>query len=241
LARHRLGRALASAAAEEGLVAQRLHLVIFDCDGTLVDSFVANHEAMVLAFRDFDRSPPPEAGLREMIGLSVAEQVVVLAPQAPPDEWLALENSYRQHRLGRADPPEPMFPGARACLEAIDRDDILMAVATAKSAKGLRATLDRHGLHRHFVNLQTGDHHPGKPHPAMVLASLAEAGVDPENALVVGDTRFDIEMAVNAGVASFGVAWGYHNTQDLTAAGAHAIAPDFETLTKMIGERFSLA
>jgi len=222
-------------------VAQCLHLVIFDCDGTLVDSFVANHESIVLAFQDFDRPPPPEAGLREMFGLSVAEQVVVLAPQAPPDECLALENSCRQHRLGLADPPEPMFPGARACLEALDRDDILMAVATAKSAKGSRAILDRHGQHRHPGNLQIGDHHPGKPHLAMVLASFSEAGVDLENALVVGDTRFDIQMAVNAGVASFGVAWGSHNTQDLTAAGAHAIAPDFATLTKMIGERFSLA
>jgi len=236
-----LGRALAAAAAEEGLVAQCLHLVIFDCDGTLVDSFVANHESIVLAFQDFDRPPPPEAGLREMFGLSVAEQVVVLAPQAPPDECLALENSCRQHRLGLADPPEPMFPGARACLEALDRDDILMAVATAKSAKGPRAILDRHGQHRHPGNLQIGDHHPGKPHLAMVLASFSEAGVDLESALVVGDTRFDIQMAVNAGVASFGVAWGSHNTQDLTAAGAHAIAPDFATLTKMIGERFSLA
>lgn len=217
----------------------QLRLVIFDCDGTLVDSFVAIHEAMVAAFRDFARPPPPEPDLRGMIGLSVAQQVAVLAPQASPEERLALENGYRQHRLGRADPPEPLFPGARSCLEALDRDDILMAVATAKGAKGLRATLDRHGLHRHFVNLQTGDHHPGKPHPAMVLASLAEAGVDPENALVVGDTRFDIEMAVNAGVAPLGVAWGYHDAQDLTRAGALAVAPDFAALTEMISERFS--
>ena len=217
----------------------QLRLVVFDCDGTLVDSFVAIYEAMVAALRDFGRPPPPEAVLRGMIGLSVAEQVAVLAPQAPMEERLALENSYRQHRLGRVDPPEPMFPGARACLEALDRDDILMAVATAKGAKGLRATLDRHGLHRHFVNLQTGDQHPGKPHPAMVLASLAEAGVDAKNALVVGDTRFDIEMAVNARVTPFGVAWGYHDAQDLTRAGAQVIAPDFATLTKMISERFS--
>lgn len=220
---------------------QRLHLVIFDYDGTLVDSFVANHEAMVLAFKNFENPPPPEVNLCEMMGLPVAEQVVVLAPEARPDEWLALENSYRQHRLGRVDPPEPMFPGARACLDALNRDGILMAVATVKSAKGLRATLDRHGLHRHFVTQQTGDHHPGKQNPAMVLASLAEAGVDPENALVVGDTRFDMEMAVDAGVASFGAAWGYHNTQDLMAAGALAIAPDFTTLTEMISERFSPA
>jgi phosphoglycolate phosphatase len=174
-----------------------------------------------------------------MIGLSVAEQVAELAPQATSDDQLALENGYRQHRLGPADPPEPLFPGARDCLKALDRADILMAVATAKGAKGLRATLDRHDLHRHFVNLQTGDRHPGKPNPGMVLASLSEAGVDPENAIVVGDTRFDIEMAVNAGVAPFGVAWGYHEAQDLTKAGALAIAPDFATLTKMISERFS--
>ena len=218
---------------------QRLHLVIFDCDGTLIDSFVANHEAMALAFQNFERSPPLEVDLREMIGLSVAEQVVALVPEARLDEWLAIENSYRPHRLGGADLPEPMFAGACVCLEALHRDGILMAVATAKSARGLRTTFDRHDLHRHFVNLQTGDHHLGKPNPAMVLASLAQAGVDPENALVFGDTRFDIEMAVNAEVASFGTAWVYHNTQDLMAVGAQAIAPDFTRLTKMIRERFS--
>lgn len=216
-----------------------LRLAIFDCDGTLVDSFVAIHEAMAAAFRDFGLAPPAQVALRGMIGLSVAEQVAVLAADPPPDLQMALENGYRRHRLSRVDPLEPLFPGAQACLSTLDREGILMAVATAKSSKGLRATLDRHGLHRHFVNLQTGDHHPGKPNPAMVLTSLAEAGVDAENALVVGDTRYDIEMAVNAGVTAIGVAWGYHDPQSLTAAGAHVIAPDFSTLTTMIVDRFS--
>jgi phosphoglycolate phosphatase len=216
-----------------------LRLVIFDCDGTLVDSFIAIHEAMVAAFRDFALPPPPEDMLRKMIGLSVGEQVAVLAPAADPDQRAAIENGYRRHRLSRTDPPEPLFPGARACLETLDQRGHLLSVATAKSAKGLLATLDRHRLHRYFINVQTGDHHPGKPHPSMVLTSLAQAGVDPENALVVGDTRFDIEMAVNAGVTPIGVAWGYHDDHDLKAAGAMAIAPSFAALTTMIADRFA--
>lgn len=215
-----------------------LRLAIFDCDGTLVDSLVAIHEAMVAAFRDHGLAAPSEATLRGMIGLSVAEQIVVLAPGAPPDVRVALEDGYRFHRLSRRDPPEPMFPGARDCLETLDRAGILMSVATAKSSKGLFATLERHDLRQFFVNLQTGDRHPGKPNPSMVLASLAEAGVDPENAVVIGDTRFDIEMAVNAGVTPIGVAWGYHEPQSLLSAGAQEIAPDFSALTRKILDRF---
>ncbi len=142
-----------------------LRLAIFDCDGTLVDSLVAIHEAMVAAFRDHGLAAPSEATLRGMIGLSVAEQIVVLAPGDPPDVRVALEDGYRFHRLSRRGPPEPMFPGARDCLETIDRAGILMSVATAKSSKGLFATLERHDLRQFFVNLQTGDRHPGKPNP----------------------------------------------------------------------------
>lgn len=216
-----------------------LRLAIFDCDGTLVDSFPAIHEAMTAAFRDFGLSAPPADRLRAMIGLSVAEQVATLAPTADHDQRLALENGYRQHRLGRRNPHEPLFPGERRCLEALDADETLMAVATAKGTKGLRATLDLHGMAHFFVNLQTGDRHPGKPNPSMVLTALAEAGVDPRHAVVVGDTRFDIEMAVNAGVTPIGVQWGYHDPDDLVAAGAADIATNFSHLTDLIRDRFA--
>lgn len=215
-----------------------LCLAIFDCDGTLVDSFPAIHEAMTAAFRDFGLSPPPADRLRSMIGLSVAEQVATFAPKANHDQQLALESGYRQHRLGRKNLHEPLFPGARRCLEALDAADILLAVATAKSGKGLRATLDLHDMGGFFVNLQTGDRHPGKPNPSMVLTALAEAGVDPAHAVVVGDTRFDIEMAVNAGVTPIGVGWGYHDPGALVAAGAVDIAASFPHLTGLIQDRF---
>ncbi|MDA0369143.1 MAG: HAD-IA family hydrolase [Proteobacteria bacterium] len=219
------------------MTTSELRLVIFDCDGTLVDSFAAIHEAMAAAFRDFGLPAPAPDRLRAMIGLSVAEQVMVLAPDADADLRLALENGYRRHRLGRHDPHEPLFPGARACLEALDRREILMAVATAKSAKGLRATLDLHGLGHFFANLQSGDRHPGKPNPAMVLTALAETGVAPASALLVGDTRYDVEMAVNAGVTPIGVGWGYHAAEELAAAGAITVVPSFAALTEMIIER----
>jgi len=216
-----------------------LRLVIFDCDGTLVDSFAAILEAMVAAFRDFGLPAPAPDRLRAMIGLPVAEQVMSLAPDADSDLRLALENGYRRHRLGRHDSNEPLYPGARVCLEALGRQGILMAMATAKSAKGLRATLDLHRLGPFFVNLQSGDRHPGKPNPAMVLTALAETGVESASALMVGDTRYDIEMAVNAGVTPIGVGWGYHAAEELAAAGAIAVAPSFPALTEMIIERMS--
>lgn len=216
-----------------------LRLVIFDCDGTLVDSFAAIYEAMAAAFRDFGMLPPAEARLRAMIGLPVSRQVAKLLPDAGAEQWQALENAYRRHRTEKENPHEPMFPGARDCLDALDEAGILMAVATAKGMRGLSITLDLHRLRRYFVSLQTGDANPGKPNPGMVLNALRETGVDAARALVVGDTRFDIEMAINAGVTPVGVRWGYHGVEELADAGAAHIAADFPGLTETLLERLA--
>ncbi len=216
-----------------------LCLVIFDCDGTLVDSFAAIYDAMAASFRDAGRPAPPEGALRAMIGLPVAHQVATLAPDAGPDQRLALENGYRMHRATEQNPHEPLFPGARACLDALEAAGILMAVATTKGARGLGVTLELHDLHRYFVSLQTGDRHPSKPAPGMVFAALRESGVSAKRAILVGDTRFDIEMAINASVTPVGVSWGYHDVGDLSAAGATHVATDFADLSRFLLERLS--
>jgi len=216
-----------------------LSLVIFDCDGTLVDSFAAIYAAMAASFRDVGLPVPEESALRGMIGLPVAHQVATLAPDQAPDILQGLEDGYRRHRLGETHPHEPLFPGVRESLEALDAAGILMAVATTKSARGLDMTLDLHDLRRFFVSLQTGDRHPSKPAPGMILTALAETGATAERTVMVGDTRFDIEMAINAGVTPVGVAWGYHGVEELTAAGADTIAPDVAVLTRVLLERLS--
>ena len=109
-------------------------------------------------------------------------------------------------------------------LDALEADGWLLAVATGKSDRGLRHCLEQHDLHARFVSLQTADRHPSKPHPSMVEQAIADAGAAPETTIVVGDTSFDMAMAIAAGAAGIGAAWGYHDAQELIEAGATAIA-----------------
>ena len=119
---------------------------------------------------------------------------------------------------------EPLFEGVLELLDALEADGWLLAVATGKSDRGLKHCLEQHGLHARFVSLQTADRHPSKPHPSMVDQAIADAGAAPATTFVVGDTSFDMAMAVAAGAAAIGAAWGYHEARELIAAGAIAIA-----------------
>jgi phosphoglycolate phosphatase len=119
---------------------------------------------------------------------------------------------------------EPLFDGVLELLDALEHDGWLLAVATGKSDRGLKHCLESHGIHARFVSLQTADRHPSKPHPSMVSQAIADGGASPETSIVVGDTSFDMAMAVNAGAAGVGAAWGYHDAEELLAAGAVAVA-----------------
>jgi phosphoglycolate phosphatase len=108
-------------------------------------------------------------------------------------------------------------------------------VATGKSDRGLKGCLVNHGVFDLFVTLQTADRHPSKPHPAMLHAAMAEAGAAPAETVVIGDTAYDIEMASAAGVRALGVAWGYHEAEELLAAGAEAVAQTAAELEELLG------
>jgi phosphoglycolate phosphatase len=119
---------------------------------------------------------------------------------------------------------EPLFDGMGALIEQLAGHGWMLGVATGKSDRGLDLILTAHGLKHHFVTLQTADRHPSKPHPSMIEAAIAEAGADPARTVMIGDTSYDILMAVNAGVRAIGVGWGYHPADELVAAGAHGVA-----------------
>ena len=130
----------------------------------------------------------------------------------------------------------PLYPGARAVLEALAaRGGVALGVATGKSRRGLRHVFDAHDLHGFFVTRQTADDHPSKPHPSMIHAALAEAGVQAADAVMVGDTSFDIDMGRAAGVRTVGVRWGYHPAPAL--AHADALIDDFGALPGVL-DRF---
>jgi phosphoglycolate phosphatase len=113
-----------------------------------------------------------------------------------------------------------------------------LAVATGKSRRGLDATLARHGLEGRFMALKTADDGPGKPNPHMLLDAMAETGVTPDSTVMIGDTVFDIEMASNAQVRSIGVSWGYHDPDELRAAGAAGVIDEFGELADMTAMLF---
>lgn len=212
-------------------------LIVFDCDGTLVDSQAAICSSMDAAFRFAGLPPPDRNAVRRIVGLSLPQALLTLAPDA--DETRrghALEAYKASFRSARSEGvlEEPLYPGIDALLRRLTGRGRRLGVATGKSDRGLLACLGRHGLRELFVTLQTADRHPSKPHPAMLEAALFEAGMAPGEAVMVGDTVFDIAMARAAGVRAVGVAWGYHAPAELLGAGAVGVAENAEELEALI-------
>lgn len=202
-------------------------LAIFDCDGTLVDSGATIHRALSAAFEQNGLELPPPKVSRKVIGLSLTEAMAALLPEAAPERHRDIAEDYKRafwtlRAAGEVE--EPLFDGVLELLDRLERDGWLLAVATGKSDRGLSHCLESHGIHARFVSLQTADRHPSKPHPSMVEQAVADAGASPESSVVIGDTSFDMAMAVNAGARGIGAGWGYHDADELFAAGAVAVA-----------------
>lgn len=202
-------------------------LAIFDCDGTLVDSGANIVAALHDAFGLHSLAAPEPAECRRIIGLSLVEAIAELVPDATADDHHQLALTYKEcffraRNEGRV--AEPLYDGIADLIAALEGDGWLLAVATGKSARGLAHCLGQHGITARFVSLQTSDHHPSKPHPAMALQAMADAGAAPETTVVIGDTAFDMGMARAAGTHAIGAGWGYHSADELLAGGAHGIA-----------------
>lgn len=215
-----------------------LRLAIFDCDGTLVDSQHAIVAAMRGAF-DAVRLPCPDrATCLSVVGLSLTEAMAALVPAGDAALHEAMSAHYKQafrDLRGAGEAHEPLYEGIADLLDALDAAGWLLAVATGKSDRGLRLMLEQHGLRGRFVSLQTADRHPSKPHPAMIHQALADAGVAAEQAVMIGDTSFDMLMARAANVRALGVGWGYHDAETLREAGARSVAMDSAALARHIG------
>lgn len=200
-----------------------LRLALFDCDGTLVDSQHAIVAAMEEACRTVGLTPLDAPAVRRIIGLSLPHAVAELFPDHDAALRAEIVEEYKQafHRNRSSGVHvDPLYPGILDALAALEAEGTLLGVATGKSRRGLDAVLAHHGLADRFVTLHTADDGPGKPAPDMVLRALSATGVAPAGAVMIGDTVFDIAMARNAGIASIGVAWGYHHVTDLQEAGA---------------------
>jgi phosphoglycolate phosphatase len=213
-------------------------LIIFDCDGTLIDSQHLIVEAMQRAFAGIGLACPDRAAVLDTIGLSILESMAVLAPSEPPALLARLAVAYRDRCIslrGQGGSLEPLFPGAAAFIKELARSEtFLLGLATGKSRRGVARFLAAEGLEGLFSTTQTADDAPSKPHPAMLLQAMAEAGAEPEHTLMVGDSVFDMEMARRAGVTPVAVAWGYGKASDLRRAGAKHIVRSFAELDALL-------
>ena len=214
-----------------------MKLVIFDCDGTLVDSQHNITASMAYAFGAHGLPAPARHEVLGIVGLSVPQAVAVLAGHHPPALQASIADCFRDAfapgRLERR--RDHLYPGIAELVATLGRrDDMVLGVATGKSRRGVARLLDQESWQDHFLTVQTADDHPSKPHPSMILRAMAETGAAPEATVMIGDTAFDIEMARNAGVGAIGVGWGYHATDRLASAGAHAIVGEAPHLLDVI-------
>lgn len=204
-----------------------VRLAVFDCDGTLVDGQAAVCGAMASAFSDCGLVAPPSHAIRRIVGLSLPVAIRHLAPSEAPETHEQVVTAYklaffRARTEGRV--AEPLYDGIRELLSQLHAAGWQLGVATGKSDRGLTGCLTGHTILDLFVTLQTADRHPSKPHPSMLEKAMADAGAEPANTVVIGDTVYDIEMARAAGCRAIGVAWGYHSPEELLAAGADTVA-----------------
>ncbi len=221
-----------------------MKLVIFDCDGTLVDSQHIIVAAMTQAFDAQALAPPPREQILSIVGLSLHDAMAALTPEHEPSVHHRLADAYKKafwSLRAAGDHPEELFEGARGLLERLRaRDDVLLGIATGKSRRGADYIVERHGWAELFKTVQTADDAISKPHPEMILRAIAETGARPERTLMVGDSTFDMEMAVAAGVTPVAVSWGFQPVAALQAAGARHVIESCAELTGIV-DRLAMA
>ena len=212
-------------------------LVVFDCDGTLVDSQGAIVQTVQRAFAAEGLPVPGDDEVRERVGLSLHAFVADLVGELPPVRVEALMQRYREEYVIDRDRrgADPLFAGVRELLDALLERGALLGVATGKSRRGLDAVLDAHGLRPHFVTTQSADDAPSKPHPAMVLQAIEEAGVTAARMVMVGDSVHDMGAGRAAGARAIGVSWGSHPVDRLRVTGAEKVVDDVATLARALG------
>ncbi len=193
-------------------------LLVFDWDGTLMDSEARIVGCLALTFEDLGFTPPPRAALLNVIGLGLPEAFRALAPDVDGEALGRLTDRYRYHFLSDHHAPSTLFTGAREALEALDRAGYLLGIATGKGRRGLDRSLDETGCGPLFAVTRCADETASKPDPRMLLEVMEVAGAWPHETLMIGDTEYDLQMAHNAGTDALAVAYGVHTRERLLAA-----------------------
>lgn len=215
-------------------------LVIFDVDGTLVDSQNLIVEAQAETFRRLGMTPPSREQTLSLVGLSLVPTFEALVGKdGPVDELVAHYRDVFSTIIATPGRKEPLFPGVPELIAALHATPgLTLAVATGKSRRGMARVFDHYGWHGVFASVQTADTNASKPDPEMIFNALADTGAEASDAVFIGDTSFDMEMGCAAHVDSWGVSWGYHAVETLRAAGAKKILNSTDEVRDAIMARF---
>ncbi len=212
-------------------------LLIFDWDGTLADSEHRIIEAVSLALSELDLPQRTPEEIRNVIGLGMQECLELLFPEVEPERHAGFVNTYRKHFTRRNDSAVALFAGAKEVLSALSSSGYTIAVATGKSRRGLDRELKESGLDAVVRASRCADESPSKPHPKMLEDVLEMTFTSPEDALMIGDTTYDMQMARDAGVDRVGVSYGAHDVARLLEFGPLEIVDSLRSLQLWLSSR----
>jgi len=194
---------------------KKFQLLVFDWDGTLVDSEACIIDAMQLASAEAELPKRNDAQVRDVIGLSLEGAIEALFPEAKKSVRNSVADRYREHYFSTSTSAVPVFEGVVEILEKLNQENYFLAVATGKSRRGLDRSLSETGLDKYFHTTRCADEVISKPDPQMLIEIIDFFGLEAVDALMIGDSEYDLQMATNAGMGSVAVSYGVHNTERL--------------------------
>lgn len=215
----------------------RYKLIVFDWDGTLYDSADFIVRSMQRTISDFDLTMPPPEKLRYVIGLSFEHAITYLFPDTPQNMQVDFEKKFREYIYANDNHEPTLFSGVRETLHALQTKNFWLAIATGKSREGLDHDVNFFQVGDYFLTSRCANETQSKPHPQMLLEILDELGAMPAETLMVGDTVFDMELAMNAGVDGLAVTYGVHTQDALHKVATQGVITSIAELPQWLHER----
>ena len=211
-------------------------LVIFDWDGTIMDSAHKIANCIKASAREVGVDEPTDEAAKSIIGLGLTEAMTVLFPALSTDKVAQIVEAYRYQFVTADATQQVLFAGVEQGLQTLSDTGALLAVATGKSRAGLDRVFAELDINRHFVASRCADETRSKPHPQMLHELLEFTALEPQQCIMVGDTTYDMDMAANAGMHALGVGYGVHSEQQLLDSKAVTVLPSFNSVVDWLSD-----